>query len=92
MPMRISPECRQSVAHQQENATSFVEHSFKMARQKSVIRAKFGQSGNKSTEQSQEEREAVLHPELHKNKTIGATEWRLSAHEGMGRDRHRRRP
>ncbi|TIW83472.1 MAG: hypothetical protein E5V52_10850 [Mesorhizobium sp.] len=49
MPMWISPECCQSLAHQQENATSFVEHSFKMAGQKTVNRAKFGQSGNKGT-------------------------------------------
>jgi hypothetical protein len=47
MPMWISPERKQSLAHQRENATPFVEHSFNMAGQKTVIRAKFGQSRSK---------------------------------------------
>jgi hypothetical protein len=41
MPMRINPECWQSLAHQRENATPFVEHSFNMAGQKTLTRAKF---------------------------------------------------
>ncbi|WP_210237037.1 hypothetical protein, partial [Mesorhizobium sp. M8A.F.Ca.ET.213.01.1.1] len=42
-----SSNCPQSLAHKQENATPFVEHSFKIAGQKSVIRAKFDASGNR---------------------------------------------
>jgi hypothetical protein len=42
-----------------------------MAGQKTVIRAKFHASGNKSTEQFQEKRGAFFRRELRKNKKIG---------------------